>query len=387
MLNTNQRFQKRLQLQAIKADLIALNVALAELQEAEIQLANSLQFNLEQFLQNMRQINCPDSPNADHCQLLVEAWNYLIAAIARILVINPSHNTKNLLQRLALLGNALSLLRILANGKIDSGDIETLETALEGLFGFSIERGPTVAGDTQYLTLLINLLTANLHMVAYYESEIRWLQAQQAVCINGQIPADDYGLFLLALEMTQKPYVGNGISIFLGSDQTAGAEVGYTPQPTGGGDIRHIYLGNEVDVPTMTHELYHHVDRSRYREDEQQISNNLDTFLPEEVGAMRRDERIVGYEANPDNDGFATPTEEFPDIAMTAVLDQQGFEASSGGNVQWFRNEGGIGTNATVFRMATIAVLLVELSEVVTRVCIPVYSPENIVCYPSGEGC
>lgn len=36
MLNTNQRFQKRLQLQAIKADLIALNVALAELQEAEI---------------------------------------------------------------------------------------------------------------------------------------------------------------------------------------------------------------------------------------------------------------------------------------------------------------------------------------------------------------
>ena len=146
----------------------------------------------------------------------------------------------------------------LGNAALDEGEAERYELMLEKVFEFDIEWGTT---DANKLTQLQNLARSTNYIVKYLAQEVFYGDARKALVAFQQ-------------DFSRSEAYGKLI-VNLGADEDSGAggsgygRVSLQPEydPQGNlinrQELRKMYLGSAVDIPTIVHEFGHVVDRSR----------------------------------------------------------------------------------------------------------------------------
>ena len=124
------------------------------------------------------------------------------------------------------------------------------EEHLESMYGYEIKWAS--GRDTNRLKQLHNLAQASTHIVNYLSQEVFDGDEAQALSVFQQ-------------QFSQSEAYGQ-LMVHLGADSDAGAgEPAYGRVPLRGSEeeLRKMYLGSAVDIPTIVHEFGHVIDRSK----------------------------------------------------------------------------------------------------------------------------
>jgi hypothetical protein len=288
------------------------------------------------------------------------------------------------------------LLVAAASSKDDSLiDLEALQQQMEMTFGYDLEWYDDFPQDTQS-ALLLNLLTSNMHSVAVFEQEFQMLSflvKTGDVIIVGERTLSALDMFRRLFP--QDPDGQGRITLMLGADERTGDPTyGLTPLEQsldkttpetyreGLKGLYMMYLGSQMTVEGITHEMAHQVDRSLYPESDTdphpgELSPSLSQLFSDSgLGPIDSITQFIVQDrlAVFDPDILA---ETFADLGMSTVLHGHGFE-----NIGL--NEQGYPRNVSVARNARAAFLLVTFDPGISQVCFP-GNDGNRVCYPDDE--
>ena len=191
----------------------------------------------------------------------------------------------------------------------DAGDAAYYEEMLETVFEFDIEWGNN---DENRLNQLQNLAKANIHFFNY-------LAAEEGLNLGVDKALEEFWKHFSRTDQGK-------LKVRLGdNDATDGKFFGRVPLPESTQeDLDYIYLGSEVDIPTIVHEFGHVIDRNI------DLRSYLqDSDRPDGRSRLASDAGIYGINLDQILDlaigGFAAKQfyarELWADLFMTAVLD------------------------------------------------------------------
>lgn len=267
----------------------------------------------------------------------------------------------------------------LLTAAFESGTIDPdmLADNIAAVLGFE-----TVIWDTpdeftheERATMALNLLTASLHTIAYFDEEVLTAPDNDAVTVTGDV--SQTGLELFQQYISGGGQTGDarqGITVHLGADATTGgAGMGLVPLYQ---DDSNIYLGSQVAMATIVHEFGHQVDRATQYD----VSNSLTPLADYDVGILNLPSHIAPVRVASSKDWGKLP-EDFADAFMTAVLHGQNVQVS-GQTIRW-----GTGDNATDMRLAMAVHLLVNFDDEIQNACYeiegPIFDPDKeTMCVP-----